>query len=211
MQEKKFDINAYIYYVLIFLISLAALVFLPLLGSEIGLGWKVPNTVAGWFVWVGTKAIVAILNVMIYHCFIQQGRTNAKSTAPYKEAEKLLSELARKEDKEVRKPRSPREFLGPEYVRKGIIIFVTTAMATVALTQAILSYDPANLMSYIFTIIMGILFGIIEMKKVEEYFTVEYLDYAHMLYNRAIEQPETSPEEETKVEHVEEPQGDELC
>ena len=181
-KKEKFEIDKYIYYVLIFLISLAALAFLPLLGSEIGLGWKVPNTVAGWFVWIGTKAIVATLNVMIYHCFIQQGKTNIKKNAKFLEAERLMSELAINKAKSVKKPRAPKLFLKQEYGRKAAIIFFTTALATVALTQAILSYDTANMLSYIFTITMGVLFGIIEMKKVEEYWINEYLDYAKMTY-----------------------------
>lgn len=186
-KKEKFEIDKYLYYVLIFLISLAALTFLPLLGSEIGLGWKVPNTVAGWFVWIGTKAIVATLNVMIYHCFIQQGKTNIKNNAKFLEAERIMSELAVNKAKNVKKPRAPKLFLKQEYGRKGIIIFSTTALATVALTQAILSYDTANMLSYIFTITMGVLFGIIEMKKVEDYWINEYLDYARMIYNEFLQ------------------------
>lgn len=36
-----------IYYIIIFLISLLTLVFLPMVGSQVGLGFNLPNTPAG--------------------------------------------------------------------------------------------------------------------------------------------------------------------
>ena len=35
-----------------------------------------------------------------------------------------------------------------------------------------------RLLSYVFTLIMGVVFGVIEMKKVEDYWTNEFYDYA---------------------------------
>ena len=38
------------YYIIIAVISFISVVFLPMLGSTLGLGWKIPDTTAGWVV-----------------------------------------------------------------------------------------------------------------------------------------------------------------
>lgn len=59
-------------------------------------------------------------------------------------------------------------------------IFFGTALATVALTQAILTYDYVAMLTYLFTIGLGIVFGILQMKNVELYLTTEMYEYALM-------------------------------
>ena len=51
-------------------------------------------------------------------------------------------------------------------------------MSVVALGQAILSYDWISMLSMLFTIAMGLIFGIMQMKKAEAYWTGEYYAYA---------------------------------
>lgn len=75
----NFDkVKQWMYYFIIGIISLIALCFLPMIGSTIGLGWNIPNTTAGWIVWISVKCIVAALNVLIFHCFMQQAKVNVK-------------------------------------------------------------------------------------------------------------------------------------
>lgn len=69
------------------------------------------------------------------------------------------------------------------------MIFLSTALATVALTQAALSFNWVDMLSYLFTIIMGIVFGILQMKTTEEYWRDEYLRYAKLKQDE-IEQEE---------------------
>ena len=47
-----------------------------------------------------------------------------------------------------------------------------------ALTQAILAFDWISFLVYLFTITMGIIFGVLAMKNAENYWTQEYYDYA---------------------------------
>lgn len=126
-----------IYYIIIFLISMLTLVFLPMVGSQVGLGFNLPDTPAGWIVWGVTKAIVATINVLLYHCFMQQARLNVKDDTHYLEAQTMLQKVHPKEYH----PRSPSKFLAQSYGKKGTTIFLSSALATVALTQAILVYD----------------------------------------------------------------------
>lgn len=166
----------YLYYFIIGFISLISLVFLPMLGTTVGLGWNIPNTVVGWIVWVVTKLIVAILNILIFHCFMLQAVINVKDNPKYLKAVELL--MANKK-KEVL-PRSPKRWQSKQYLGKGTSIFLFSVLSAVALTQAILSYNWVTLLTYLFTIIFGLIFGVLQMKAAENYWTNEYYEYALM-------------------------------
>lgn len=170
--KEKCANNAY--YIVIFILSLLALTFLPLLGSSIGLALNLPTTVAGWIVYVVTKLIVCILNMMIFDAFIKQAKLNIKDNQNFIAANQILE--THKPKGYV--PRSPKEYLGHLYRRKGVKVFVSSALAVVSLGQAILTFDFASFISYLLTIIMGCVFGFLTMKSNEVYWTSEYLDYA---------------------------------
>ena len=97
----------YQYYVIIGIVSLVALFFLPMVGSEVGLAFQLPNTVAGWIVYTTSKLLVAGLNVIIFHCFILQAKVNIKDNPNYLEAVNLLQDL---EVGKIINPRSPQQY-----------------------------------------------------------------------------------------------------
>lgn len=168
------------YYCIIGIVSFIALVFLPMIGSDVGLGWNIPNTTVGWIVWIAVKAIVAVLNVLIFHCFMLQAKINIKNNERYIEANNILIECKEKEYN----PRSPKSWNHQQYCTKGVTIGVTTMLSTVALTQAILSFDWISMLTYLFTIVMGLIFGVMQMKTAEDYWTDEYWQYAKMVQRK---------------------------
>jgi uncharacterized membrane protein len=185
-------VRQWLYYFLIGIISFISLVFLPMLGSSADLGWNLPTTAAGWAVWVVTKLIVSVLNVLLFHCFMEQAKLNVKDNEKYKAAFDMLYKIAPK----VYKPRSPKQWNKRQYLTKGITIFAFTALSTVALTQAILTFDYVSLLTYLFTIVLGVIFGIIQMKKAEVYWTTEFYDFAVTFHEQ---HKEESKEETTDV------------
>ena len=109
-EEKKEDVDVVeerssvrdslkqgMYYIIIAVISLISVVFLPMLGSTLGLGWKLPNTTAGWVVWGASRAIVATINVLLFHSFMEQAKLNIKDDEHYKEARDILVKVKKKE------------------------------------------------------------------------------------------------------------------
>lgn len=171
-------IKDYINYGIIGIISFLALVFLPMLGSSAAVNLILPSTVAGWLVWIVTKAIVAVINFLIFHCFILQGKENAKKTDLFKKAEDLLKIANPKVKKTII---SPQEWTTKQYKEKGVTIFITSFLSVFALTQAILAYDWITMLTYLFTIIMGIIFGILQQQKTFEKWSSGYLEYAEWL------------------------------
>ena len=167
----------YTYYIIIGVVSLIALVFLPMIGSTADMGFKVPDSAVGWVVWIFTRIIVAALNMLIFYCFMEQAKVNVKDDPGYKEALKLLADATN--DKREKLPRSPEKWQLQQYSRKGVLVFAATLLGTVALTQAILAFDWVTMLTYLFTIIMGIIFGVVQMKSAEAYWTEEFVRYAN--------------------------------
>lgn len=167
-------VKQYLYYFLIGIISLIALVFIPMLGTSVGLDWNVPNTAVGWIVWIAIKVIIAVINILIFHCFMCQAKLNVKDNENYKRAREIL---IHEQVKEVL-PKSPHKWNVEQYGMKGITIFITSALSTVALTQALLTFDWISMLACLFVIVMGLIFGILQMRTAEEYWTTEYLEYA---------------------------------
>lgn len=166
-----------LYYYLIGLISLVSLVFLPMLGSDIGLDWNVPNTAVGWIVWLMNRLIIAVINVLMFYSFMQQAKLNIKDNPKYIEARTILEQ----QNARTVLPRSPQKWSQRQWMTKGASLFISSALATVALTQAILTFDWVSMLTYFFVILMGLVFGVLQMKSAEEYWTEEYYQYALML------------------------------
>lgn len=181
------------YYIIIAVISFISVVFLPMLGSTLGLGWKLPDTTAGWVVWGASRAIVATINVLLFHSFMEQAKLNIKDDEHYKEAQDILVKVKKKEHK----PKSPAQWNAAQYGKKGVSIFLASAMSVVAIGQAVLSYEWATALAYLFTLGMGIIFGIMQMKKAENYWTTEYYEYALMKKRMEEEQQIAEQSEQT--------------
>lgn len=186
-QNKALDL--YLYYILIGVLSFIALVFLPFFGSEVGMAFTFPTTPAGWVVYITQQALMALVNILIFHSFICQSYVNVKDDPNYIAARDIFH----KDNKEYI-PLTLAQFNRKEYGKKGVAIFIGTLLGGFALTQAILTYDYVRMLAYLFTIILGIIFGIYEMKKYEEYLTYEYLQSA--LYHQRKKEEQLKQETE---------------
>lgn len=174
-RELMMKIRQNIYYILIAVATFAALVFLPMLGSDLDGGLNLPKTQKAWIVFITMRTIVSFLNVFIYASFINQGKMNILDDKNYLKANELLRVIRKSTGY---KPRSPLKFHLNEYGWKGAFVLAGSVVALFALEQAILKYDIKSLLLYGMTVSFAIFFGIFEMKKVEIYWTVEYLEYA---------------------------------
>ena len=174
------------YYILIGIISFISVAFLPMVGSTVGLGWKLPDTPTGWVVWAISRLIIATINVLIFYSFMEQAKLNVAKDPHYIEATEILLK-AKKAD---HTPRSPQKWQALQYGKRGTKIFISSAMSVVALGQAILSFDWVSMLAFIFTIAMGIVFGVLQMKKAEAYWTDEFYRYALMIKEEEAKKPE---------------------
>lgn len=173
-QDARERIKQNLYYIIIGIISFLSVAVLPMVGSTIGLGWKLPDTIAGWFVWVVSRLIIATINVLIFYSFMEQAKLNVKDNEHYIEARKILYKNKKKEHE----PQSPQKWQALQYGKKGTTIFISSALSVVAFGQAMLTFDWIAMLAYVFTIALGVIFGIMQMKKAEAYWTGEFYEYA---------------------------------
>lgn len=172
LQQKQW--KQYLYYILVAIISVISLIFLPMIDSSINGGFNFPTTAPGWVIYIIQQMITAIINILIFHSFCCQSELNVRDNEYYQKAKEILRTTHSKEYI----PESLEHFRKKEYGIKGVWIFIGSVMATFALTQAILSFDYIRMLTYAFTVAFGIIFGIIEMKKWETFYTTTYYDYA---------------------------------
>lgn len=177
----------YLYYIIIGLVSIIFTCFLPMVGSEGQIVSHFPTSGIGWIVWIITKLSTAVLNMVIFYCFMEQAVLNVKDDPKYIEAKSILDKC---QSAKKKNPRSPKLWKKQEYSKKGTIVFVSTAFALVGLENMILSWKLETFLSYIFTIFLGVIFGILQMKKAEIYWTEEYNDYAKYVYEKEYEADE---------------------
>ena len=157
-------------YIIIGILSLISVFFLPMLGTEVGIGFKVPNTLAGWIVWALTKLCIVAINIMLLDQFIKQAKVNVRDDEHFKEANEYYYS---KTEEEEYLP-APKEYISSLYRKKGITNVITSALSVFGLTSAILTFDWVSMLTYLFTIIFGLVFGWMTMNNVEDYWTDTY-------------------------------------
>lgn len=182
------------YYILIGIISIISTVFLPMVGSSVGVEWVWPTTPLDWMIWAVTRFGIALINVMLLYCFVNQGKMNVKNHPNYLKANELLRKVQK--NKELL-PRSEKKFIGTMWTCKGLTLCVSSLVSTLVLTEAVLNFDLMSFLVYGFTVALGVIFGILQMFKVEDYYTTEYLKYAELVTK---EEQETSKEEVQDVQ-----------
>lgn len=178
---SKAELRQWQYYILIGTISFITVFFLPFIGSNVGLKLVLPNTVAGWMVYVASKLLVAVVNILLFHCFMQQAKINVKDHPKYIEANQILNRYGYTYTAE---PRGPIEWQLLQYKRKGTWLGVGTLISAIGLSQAILSFSWISMLTYLLIIIFGVIFGILQMNNAEEYWTEEYYEYAKSIQKR---------------------------
>lgn len=161
-------------YIIIAILSLISVFFLPMLGSELGIGFNIPNTLAGWIVWILTKLCIVIVNILIFDQFIKQAKVNVRDNENFKHAEEILNNV----DEEAEEIEAPTFYISKLYKKKGISLAVTTILSIFGLSNAILTFDWVSMLTYLFTIVMALVFGWVTMNEVEEIWTNKYYKYA---------------------------------
>lgn len=157
-------------------VSLIALCFFPFIGTEIGMQWNVPDTTLGWIIYIVKNLFIAGVNVIVFHCFVQQAKINIRDNEKYKQAKEILEQLDT--DAHLAVPRSPKQYLGRVYGTKATFIALASVLATISLTEALLVFDVVALISYGITLVFGFITGLLQMAQTEVYWTEEFFEYA---------------------------------
>lgn len=161
-------------YLIIAVLSFISVFFLPMLGSSVGMGFILPTTAAGWVVYLITKICIVLINLLIFDQFIKQAKVNVKDNPYFQKAEAILMEQ-RKEDEEILPATT---YIHKMYHKKAALTAIFTALGVFGFTNAILTFDWVSMLSYLFTVILGLVMGFINMKEAEEIWIEKHYRYA---------------------------------
>lgn len=167
-----------IYYILVVVLSLTALIVFPMLdSSSITFKNAFPTTPTGWFIWALERTLIVVMNLLILTLFIKQARVNVKENANYKKAVEILERTKPKEYK----PISPKAYYSKTYARKGTSLAFTTLASLFAIGDAVINYNYLLLIATAVTVIFAVTFGVVSMKDTEIYLTSDYLTWAEFI------------------------------
>ena len=170
------------YYIIVAFVSIMSMVFIPLMNSKVKGDFIWPNTTAGWILWIISTGGIAVVNMCIFYCFMEQAKVNSRNDEKYKEACEILNRL--KANRDIL-PKSPEKWTTIQYSFKGTMLLIISAFSTFAFTQAILNFDLTAFLSTLFTLLSGVIFGYLQMRKAEEYWTEEFWQYAKLKENES--------------------------
>ena len=154
------------YYVIIAVVSFVSVAFLPFVGSSLQGDIVWPQNTIEWMIWIITRLLVSIINIIIFHSFLQQAKINIKEDKNYLLALETLDKVNK--HKKL-KPRSPGRYFGRTWGTKGFTLFLSSITSSIVLTEAILNFDLMSFLSCIFTVFMAVIFGYLQMRKTEDY------------------------------------------
>ena len=188
--EIKDWFNKWLPLIVIMLLQGISLICLPMFdfsseSNEI-IKWHNPE----WYEWLFT-IISEVLTVTTFIGFSIQGKLNVKDDARKLEADRILGKLKIKEAK----PQSPKSFESKAYISKGITVSITTIGTCLLVPVIAINFNVATLMSLAISSMTSIVFGILNMKRFEDYYTHEYVRYAEW---KAEESKQVSTEVEDK-------------
>ena len=163
-------------YIIITLLSVAAVFFLPMLGSSVGLALNIPNTVAGWVVYLITKFCIVMINIMIFDQFMKRAKVNAAQDPLFQKAEAIFLSMLPQTIEDT--PLPAEVYIQKLYKNKVISTAIFTILGVFGFTNAILTFDWVSMLSYIFTITMGLVFGWAAMIDAEQIWKEKHYKYA---------------------------------
>lgn len=172
MKEK---IKQYGNYFIILILSLISIFFLPMLGTSIDLAFVLPSTPAGWLVWIVTKLAVVAINMLLFDQFIRQGKLNIKNNKKFLMADRFFNQLQEEEEEKIP---TPAEFFSKMYRTRGSKVILGSALSAIAFSNALLTFDWVSMLTYLFTVIGGCVYGWMSMLKTEDYWTDTYFRLA---------------------------------
>ncbi len=186
-REVRIALKERIYYIVIFIVSLISLGIVPFLQSTIDGSVAIPTTPWGWVMYLAPKILTSAINVIIYISFMRQAKVNIRDDKGYIEANELLAKNGRSSNRR-RLPRNPAKWKSGQYANKIMWLTLSTFAGMLTIGSMILNFDWVTFIASATAVMMGVVFGVMQMFDAMDYWTVEYLDYAKMASKKAEEE-----------------------
>lgn len=170
--EKKFRefFKSYMYFGIIIILVVIALIFLPMFDSSGKIGISIPETTLGWISYIVIRCLVGVISYLIFISFDEQGKVNIRNDERYKNA---YMKLYTSKDKNYI-PMSPTQY---KLKTRGVKA-LTTAISSIGLgfiiIECTLTYNYNILLAYGVTIALSVIVGVFEMEKTANWWVEEF-------------------------------------
>lgn len=161
----------------VIILSMVAMLLVPLLGSYMTGKTQFPQTVPEWILYFACALAISICSLFIYLALFNQGKMNVKDEPEYLEAKELhLKNFKRMNGKDVI-PIDPFLWEKKQKRNKGIWQTIGIFMGLLGLGLAVISWNNSQFISATLSVIMSIAFGLVKMADVERMWTEGWLEY----------------------------------
>lgn len=161
----------------VFIVSMIAMVLVPLLGSYISGEAQFPQTIPQWILYFTCAIAVAICSLMIYLALHNQGKLNVRDEEEYLQAKELhLKNFKRMNGKDII-PIDPFKWEKKEKTKKGIFQTIGIFCGLLGFGLGVLSWNNSQFISSTISIIFAFGFGLVHMGEVERMFTEGWLEW----------------------------------
>ena len=157
-------------WIVVFFAAVIGIFVLPLLGSYLTGKTNVPQTAVEWIIYVVTSICMGICCVCIFLALHSQGKIIIQDDPEYIEAKRLNRENNAREKKEYI-PINPFEWEKKAKRNKGIFQTLGTIAGVLGLGMAFLTWNTAQMISGIISIVLNLILGLVHMSTVQEMFT----------------------------------------
>lgn len=163
-------LKQYMYYGIIAMLVIVALVFLPMLDTDGKMGFEKPTSSLGWVSYIVIRCLVGVITFMIFISFDEQGKVNILNDERYLNAyNKLYSSRMKNYI-----PMSPTHYKMSTRGFKGLTLSLSMIATAFIVVEVALTYNYSVLLAYGITIFMSLITGIFQMNKASAYWTEEF-------------------------------------
>ena len=171
--------NMNIIMILVLALMMVVLSCLSSVNGNIQFIW--PETVWGWILLVAPKVVIATLGYMIWINFSDKGKQNATKTEEYKQAQRILSDIQGRTDKNIINVVNPMVWERNTKIKKGIKVTLTTALTTFVIAELVVAFSVASLVGTLVSLLISAVWGLQRLTEVEEMYSVGYIRYATLI------------------------------
>lgn len=198
--ELKEQLQSKINYIIVAIVSFVGMGIIPFLSvafdenltDEEIIRTIFPQSTIGWIMWAIMRAIIILVNILIFIPFVNQGKINASKNEKYLKGLNLWEtvELKRGKTKKQHKKNymTPTEHYAKVYSKKISMIALTTFATLFEVGYLIICWDLTTFLSIVLTIVLCLVFGVISMFKETEYWICEFPIRAQIEYDLMLEE-----------------------
>jgi hypothetical protein len=195
-ERLRDELKAKINFIVIGLVSFLGSGVVPFLASAFNekndqeiIKTAFPESTIGWVVWGIFRMMIVVINMSIFVAFVNQGKLNVANDKEYIEARTKWLEVQVYRGNRSKKGKkvsylTPKQHYAKLYSKKGLSLAIGSFASMFTVSFMVLNWDLATFIAITITVVMAIVFGILQMSREEFYWTNDFKIRAEVEYKK---------------------------